>query len=265
MKYTVHYECVSHIGHIRKINQDNFLCNNEFLPANEENAYYTASGACPVRDALLFGVFDGMGGEECGEVASYLAAKNAASFHFSDPKNTVSELLELCDVINEDICEFSRKNHHFTVGTTAAMLAFGQSKITLCNIGDSKVFRFHNGVLKQISKDHILEIGNGTKTALYQHLGIPRSEMIIEPYFAQGDCTYDDTYLICSDGLTDMVTTEQISKILTYASPGERAETLLKTALANGGKDNVTILICKIHKMRFWENFHHKKGGKEHE
>ena len=99
--------------------------------------------------------------------------------------------------------------------------------------------------------DHVAVCPFGKKPPLSQNLGIPPAEMLIDPYFARGIYRDGDYYLICSDGLTDMVSPESIQKIL-YASQNSEAASLemLRTALFNGGKDNITFILCRIEKVR---------------
>lgn len=243
MQYSISYWCVSHIGNIRSINQDNFICDGRFMETNDCIGF-SLSGIKSSTDFSLFGIFDGMGGEECGEVASYIAAQNASAIKIG--KDAVTDLSKFCLKANTDICDYANENKVSAMGTTAAMLAFSHNGVTLCNIGDSKIFRFCNGALEQISKDHVAVAAFGVKPPLSQNLGIPPTELIIDPYFAQGAYNDKDIYLICSDGLTDMVTTEQITEVLAY-TPIEEANTeLLEKALSNGGRDNITIILCKI-------------------
>ena len=190
-----------------------------------------------------------MGGEECGEVAAYIAAKGAAALQASD--NAAVSLFEFCRKANQDICDYAALHNIASMGTTAAMLAFTGEEIALCNIGDSKIFRFYNGMLEQISKDHTAASPYGIKPPLLQNLGIPPDELIIEPYLAHGTYNVGDVYLLCSDGLTDMVPEDEIAPLLA-ANPAEKAASLLfEKALANGGKDNITLILCKI-EHRSW-------------
>ena len=138
------------------------------------------------------------------------------------------------------------------MGTTAAMLVFADKEIALCNIGDSKIFRLYDGSLEQISKDHVGVSAFGVKPPLSQNLGIPPSELVIAPYFARGAYNDGDVYLICSDGLTDMVSVEEITEVLVSKPIEEAITLLLDKALANGGKDNTTIILCKIERQSGW-------------
>ena len=250
MHYSILYSCVSHIGNIRSINQDNFICDGRHLETNDENLTFPLCGIKSSKDPSLFGIFDGMGGEECGEVASHIAAKNAAALEIG--KDAVAALSQFCQKANVDICDYANENEISALGTTAAMLAFTGNGITLCNIGDSKIFRFCDGVLEQISKDHVTVAAYGVKPPLSQNLGIPPNELIIDPYLAQGAYNDGDIYLICSDGLTDMVTVEKIAETLDTKFIEEGCMELLEKALSNGGRDNITIILCKIERESGW-------------
>ena len=192
-----------------------------------------------------------MGGEECGEIASYLAAKEASNLSITN--DLISALKEFCQSANTEICAYAAENEISAMGTTAAILAFSPSGIALCNIGDSKIFRFSGCILEQISKDHIAVSAFGVKPPLSQNLGIPPTELEIDPYLAQGTYNDGDIYLICSDGLTDMVTTKEVEAILiTSKDINEATKSLLETALIHGGRDNITIILCKIERKPSW-------------
>lgn len=250
MHYGILYACVSHIGRIRRMNQDNFICGGRYMETGGDDIAFPLCGIKSSKDPSVFGVFDGMGGEERGEVASYIAAKDAAAIELG--KDAAAALSRFCQKANADICGYADENELSAMGTTAAMLAFTSGGITLCNIGDSKIFRFCGGVLEQISKDHVSVAAFGVKPPLFQNLGIPPTELIIDPYLAQGAYHDGDVYLICSDGLTDMVTTGEIAQILASASVEKACAELLETALSHGGRDNITMILCRIERESGW-------------
>lgn len=250
MKYNVFYSCVSHVGKCRSTNQDNFICDGIYMDENEEAFDYPLTGFISSGHATIIGIFDGMGGEERGEVAAFLAAKEASQISFTG--NLRDDLLTFCRKANEKICHYAEENHIGSMGTTAAVLAFSTKKIALCNIGDSKIYRFADKKLQQLSYDHVVEGNYRIKPPLSQCLGIPPSELVIDPYVALRQYRDKDIFLICSDGLTDMVTQDEIIHILTEKNFEEVNETLLNKALANGGKDNITIILCKIERNRSW-------------
>lgn len=257
MDYNVHFLCLSHTGNCRRKNQDNFACNGQYMKTQGDNMEFPIAGCVSAKERAVFGVFDGLGGEELGEVASLIAAQNAASLTIGG--DAVADMLGYCTYTNEAICRYASDNAVSSMGTTAAMLVFTPSEIALCNIGDSKVFRFSGGELEQISHDHVCLSDCLTKPPLLQNLGIPPKEMIIEPYAARGQFTSGDIYLICSDGLTDMATPGEIRKILSETPFDKAAGKLLETALARGGKDNITIILCRLEKKRLL-NINIKRG-----
>ena len=84
------------------------------------------------------------------------------------------------------------------------------------------------------------------KPGLIQYLGMDPGEIILEPTIHSSDLQKGDTYLICSDGLTDMVTEADIASLLNKAADAEEATAgLVELALENGGKDNITAIVCK--------------------
>ncbi len=252
MNYDIPYTCVSHIGRCRNTNQDNFICDGTYRSIEdsrasclyEERKGYITCGCLSSERPSMLGIFDGLGGEECGETAALLAAEEAAEASLNgDPEE---DLLSLCMRANARICRFADQNGVMSTGTTAALLAFEPDCIALCNIGDSKIFRFSKERLEQLSEDHVCAAPYGMKPPLSQSLGIPPSEMMIAPHTGRLKYCAGDRYLICSDGLTDMVEQDEIAGILgavPFKSAGNR---LLSRALENGGRDNITILLCEI-------------------
>jgi protein phosphatase len=143
------------------------------------------------------------------------------------------------------------------MGTTASMLYFQKRAYTLCNIGDSPVFRYRHGQLTQIHQEHTeratyesvtgKKAEPGKKFRLTQNIGIFPDEITIEPYCAVGDLKPGDIYLICSDGITDMVSSAQIIETLNaQPTAADIAQSLEEQALAAGGKDNATIICIRV-------------------
>lgn len=261
MRYNIHFVCTSHIGNVRAVNQDNYICAGRYIDLNATKKEAPLLGAISSENSSLFGVFDGMGGEECGEIASYIAAKNAAALKIGP--DVISDLSRFCYETNDELCDYVNKNNITSMGTTAAMLAFTREGIALCNIGDTKIFRISDGIIEKISKDHLAVAAFGVKPPLSQNLGIPSNELLIEPYLAQGKYEDGDIFLICSDGLTDMLTVDEILEIIQSNALPKAGELLVEKALEKGGKDNITIILLNIKKEKtklfsFWKN-----GGKK--
>lgn len=262
MRYKIHYSCSSHVGKCRSMNQDNFICDGKYMDNNDESSPFSLTGTLASDHPSIIGVFDGMGGEECGEVASYIAAKCASQTSIGE--KPLDDLFAFCKKANEKICDYATENDVLAMGTTAALLVFNKTEIALCNIGDSKIFRFADKKLEQISTDHYAVAAHELKPPLSQNLGIPASEMVIEPHVARGQYNNGDLYLICSDGLTDMVAVDVITKILSETQFDKCVNKLQQTALENGGKDNVTIILCKVEREKrslFDRIFRSKSNG----
>lgn len=257
MKYRVCYSGVTHPGKKRRINQDNFICDGMIMPLQHGRDKYAFSGCFIQGQVSLAGVFDGLGGEECGEVASYIAAQCARNAVYIG--NSKKDLEKLCSITNEKICDYSAQNNISSMGTTAALLEFTKNEIGLCNIGDSKIFRISEKKMEQLSKDHLTVAPYGMKPPLSQNLGIPVSDMVIEPYFSKERYQKGDIYLICSDGLTDMLMPDKILKIMQDCAFDRMAEELLEQALEAGGKDNITIILCRIEGKSVWDMLKNSK------
>lgn len=249
MRYEIEYYCMSHIGKYRKKNQDNFLCVDNIMGYINDGTNGIIHGNVLHKLGAVFGVFDGMGGGEKGEVAAYIAAKNL--LNGSRRVSGEKDLYEFCRSTNAEICKYMKEYSLSSMGTTAVILKLSKRKIWLCNIGDSKIFRLSKCGFQQISKDHVSVSAFGIKPRLLQYLGIPENELIIEPYITFSTYQDGNIYLICSDGLSDMVTTDDIERILINTSKADVAERLMKLALDNGGRDNITFIILYIKKKKW--------------
>lgn len=251
-KYEICYAIACDKGKARVINQDNFWCLGKYLKAENKGLAQTESGGVPSETNPAFAVFDGMGGEQYGEAAAYIAAYTFGKLrNEAKPSDPEKFLIDACRKMNNNITAYADKRHADCVGTTAAVLMCGDKKIYACNVGDSKIYRYHGGNLTQISKDHVLDIYKDRKPPLVQFLGVPETEFIIEPHTAREAYSCGDYYLICSDGLTDMLSADEIKDILSENKDVKICvDTLLAGALSRGGKDNITIILCKIQKRR---------------
>jgi hypothetical protein len=127
----------------------------------------------------------------------------------------------------------------------------------VCDLGDSPIFLIHGGDIRQISYEHTERhnyeqifgdnYDKNKKFRLTQHLGIFPNEMVLSPYNKREPFEVGDRFLICSDGVTDMIPKQEIAAIISSKKTVDKAaELLLKTALDNGGRDNITIILGEI-------------------
>ena len=254
-KSSFEINAITNMGKVRKNNEDNFFVNDFFLSYAQAN-----SGAIYQKEIdipFVAGISDGMGGESFGEEAAFITASNFYKCFEKIRKPLCNDDIKVCiREINQTICNQKPKS-----GATLAMVYTYDKKITAVSIGDSRIYLYSKGILKQISKDQTLaqmQVDAGLITpeqakeshlrhGLTQFLGIPSDEMSLDPDFNVLDrIGSEDIILICSDGLSDMVDDNQIEAILSEkVSVKNKTEKLIKTALNNGGKDNVTVMTIK--------------------
>lgn len=245
--------CVCHMGRVRGGNEDNFYFAGKLLEEKNKGLDVVLSyTGLPSKMPETVAIFDGMGGEVGGEIAAFAAANALKSLvesaHITDPALC---LLDLNQAVGQ-----ARANRHIqSAGCTAVLAHFTGKRIVIANLGDSPAFLFRNGQLEKLSQDHtdaelLDELGvTNRKPKLTQYLGADSEEYDIEPYIAVRELVDGDIILLCSDGLTDMVT---VPEIIDQLSSGKCAEdiskALLSLALAHGGNDNTTIVLVMAEK-----------------
>ena len=271
MSFYIDAAAICNIGRIRDKNEDNLFFNGKVLPLDHKNLRNPYHRKFLLDKDYCFGVFDGMGGEASGEVASYCAAssfKNELEKTEQLPMNTRDRLAEASLNTNQKVWERSEENTEGQMGSTLAVLYFTQDQVYTCNLGDSRAFRLRDNELTQITQDHVETLPESEKMKnrkphLIQYLGASPEELRLEPYIAKEDIREGDQYLICSDGLTDMVSNTDICAALKEEADLKRCVLrLLKEALDAGGRDNITIILCRIGKREsFWERFRQQRQG----
>lgn len=139
------------------------------------------------------------------------------------------------------------------VGSTAVMLCIESKKAHICNVGDSRAYLLRKDKIRQLSVDHtdqaLLEACGvkNRRPSLTQHLGIPPTELTLKPHCSSFSIKAGDRFLLCSDGLTDMVQLAELEQILRIGvNPATAVNVLMRAALQNGGHDNITIMVCEI-------------------
>jgi len=212
----------------------------------------------------VYVVADGMGGHQCGEVASRMATSTVASFFRArrQSDNGVSELLRASLLeANQRIHERATNSTvHRGMGTTVVAAAFSrrEAKIHVAHAGDSRCYRFRSGIMEQITRDHSL-----VEEALRTRPDITQSELAylpgnvitralgVEPTVqvdvTSADVHLGDVYLLCSDGLHGFVGDERIAEIV-RSNPviTSACADLIGEANQNGGGDNITAVLIRI-------------------
>ncbi len=257
MRLKIEGAVATHVGRVRSNNEDNYNLFGNYRHDTEIKQKTENKTVLPEQMAAA--VFDGMGGEEAGEVASLMAAKAFMPCEAEDIKNGAVRQMR---AVNDEICGEMKRRGGVRMGTTAVALYLDKGRAVCCNVGDSRCYLMRDGALRQLSTDHseaarMIEMGVLAPEAarqskswhkLTQHLGIFPEEFVIEPYVSGiVELCPGDIFMLCSDGLTDMVMDDEIARMLGEGqSAEEMAGELTGAALAAGGRDNVTVMVLKV-------------------
>lgn len=251
MEYILQAACICDKGVLRSNNEDNYCFDGDCMKKGWNGLAKPAMLRVHGRAFHLFAVFDGMGGELFGEEASYAAAESVCTVCKSGLSPEVIDeatVLKIVNDANAAVVQRARALQTQHMGCTLAMFCVTPERIYICNVGDSRIYRLRDGCLECMSKDDaaISPLNRGRKPPLTQCLGIDPDEMRLDPHFQETVLRQGDCYLLCSDGLTDMLSERQISEIMSANVDATACvAALCSAALKQGGRDNITILVCK--------------------
>jgi len=214
---------------------------------NEDTVYPKASGESD--DRVLVIVADGMGGHVAGEVASRLAVNAAAS----NDLTATDRVAAGNRAIREEV---ARDPELEGMGTTMTLLEIEDEVATIAHVGDSRAYLLRDGELSQLTEDHTVaaeymaqgqlspeEAANHPQRhMLLRTLGLTRFVNVDE---VKTDLASGDRILLCSDGLTEMVTDEQIVATLDEGTPDEVVWALVEMANKAGGVDNISVAVVE--------------------
>lgn len=207
----------------------------------------------------LMMVADGMGGHRAGEIASsmvvtHLGSRFASLSTIGTKFDAVNWLNENINTINTNIIKYTEENPESTgMGTTIVLALLTKEFLIFGNIGDSSGYVMKNGKLIKITKDHTLvnllvEAGEIKEEEAANH---PKKNVLMKALGTESKQTLDifdvetdiDSILLCSDGLTNMLTNEQIEKVLNdeYLKVEDKLIKIIKKCNARGGNDNISI------------------------
>jgi PPM family protein phosphatase len=218
---------------------------------------------------------DGMGGYSAGEVASSIATsvlkvtleegldrlQRQSNLRLHRNRQIYQLLTESIQHVNSGVLDAARIEPQYNgMGTTLVTALFQQDKVTVAHVGDSRAYRFRQGELVQITRDHSLlqeQIDAGlvnpewarfaqNKNLVTRAVGVgPDMEVEIHDHHTEPG----DLYLLCSDGLSDMLTSKEIVYSLTNCRSSLEAacSALVRQANANGGYDNISVILTTVH------------------
>src|SRR5439155_23138862 len=212
-----------------------------------------------VVEPPLFVVADGMGGAQAGEVASRLAAAAFREFHEADELEPEARLAATVQEANRRIYERAQQDTEVSgMGTTITAALAGDESIAIGHVGDSRAYRVRGRQLEQLTEDHslvadLIRSGRLTPEEAESH---PQRSVITRALGTDPEVDVDtftleaeagDVFLLCSDGLTSMVTDDEILSLLDASGDLERAgKALVKAANKSGGEDNITVVLFTL-------------------
>jgi protein phosphatase len=240
--FKIESSAITHIGAVREHNEDNYYINGKYRQDSSIGTEGYSDNK--IRDAYLYAVCDGMGGESFGELASLIAVSVLTKFQNANLRKSMADIIR---VTNRLICDEIKKYKGRSGGTTLAMFSIQDNKAVSYNLGDSRVYLCRNEDLYLLSEDHVEKTEK--KNKLTQYLGIYHEKKVIRPYISKDiKIKKNDVYMLCSDGLTDVVSNDDIADILSLEkeSTANLVKLLAHASQNNGGKDNVTIVVIKV-------------------
>ena len=235
----------SDIGKSREINQD----------------YYYISQDTDIP--RLYILADGMGGYKGGEIASKLATDSVKSYinsNFDENLVEKDEILKLIEsaveYANMVVYEKSKEVPELEgMGTTLEVCLIYNNKAYIGHVGDSRIYRIRKGVIRKLTKDHsyVQQLVEDKKITREEAKTHPKKNMLtkalgctpyVEPDIRARNFERDDIFIMCSDGLTNMVDDNNICELI-MQDITTAADKLIENANASGGYDNITVIIIK--------------------
>ena len=209
-------------------------------------------------DHGVFAVADGMGGHLAGEVASGMAISAVKQMVQQHAMASISVMRSAVMDAHEAIVKHAKENPACSgMGTTLSMMWRGGHYMYIAHVGDSRIYRFRDRTLERITQDHSLveELVRARIITPEEARTHPRRNIITRALGTQGENQPDllaadmkpgDLWLLCTDGLCGMITDEEIARVLSSgASLDMMASSLIQKALDAGGRDNVTLVLCR--------------------
>src|SRR5436305_7882201 len=231
---------------------------------NEDNMAYVIPKDPQVmaKKGALFIVADGMGGHAAGEVASEIAVDTVSNVYYQDDSDDVAySLLHAIKRANALIHQRAAENMlRSGMGTTCVAAVLRGNMAYIANVGDSRAYLVRDGQVKQVSQDHSLvaeQVRAGLLTEDQARTHAQRN-VITRCLGTQADVEIDvfpeqledkDALVLCTDGLSGLVSDDEIRRIVDQAGPQESVYHLVERANENGGPDNITAIVVSVQEV----------------
>ena len=224
----------THVGRVRTLNEDACL---------------------ELENQALWAVADGMGGHAAGDYASNMIVDSLAGIQAPTSLGAFVEDVSAClQDVNTRLCAEAGRRRESIIGSTLVLLMAFDSHCVSMWAGDSRAYLYRDGKLRQLTRDHshiedLIDRGKITRDQAAHHpggnvitraVGVSDNLMLDSAMYEVKD---GDTFLLCSDGLYNEVTDEQIRQALGIASSHEACNALIEHALAHGARDNISVVV----------------------
>ena len=226
----------THTGNVRQLNEDAFL---------------------DCADQQLWVVADGMGGHQAGDLASQMIIDTLSDFrqteHLGKNIDSISGVIK---TVNSRLIAMAQQRRAEIIGSTVALF-HAINRYGVCVwAGDSRIYRYRDGRLVQLTRDHTYNAEMDEQSIFLQHLPdwLVEDNVITRAVGGHEDLNLDyqileirtaDIYLLCSDGLTGEVSDEELSEILSVSTLKKSMKLLFKLATKREAKDNITAILLK--------------------
>ncbi len=210
---------------------------------NNEDAYLA------LRKHSFFAIADGMGGHNAGEVASKETIEKLSQAIQRIPIQNSKEFLEILQEaihdVNAKVFQMGQENSHLQgMGTTLCCLQLYPDDVIYAHVGDSRIYRYRKNELKQLTEDHALFTSTPQKIVITRAIGTSPK---VEPEIASATVEKGDIFFMCTDGLTNFVTMQEMEEILAKSLPLKKTvKQFIRAALTKGSYDNITVLMLQI-------------------
>ena len=231
----------SHVGMVRKVNEDAYLEKNR------------------LGQAGLWAVADGMGGHEAGDVASRLIIASLGSIETPRDLDSFIHAVEVSLHESNRLLQekATRLYHNRTIGSTIVALLLYQTQVACIWVGDSRIYRLRNGQLQQLTRDHshVQELINRGLIKPEEAENHPMSNIITRAVGSAPELDIDkrtetalpgDVFLLCSDGINKVVSDDELTTTISKSAPQYAAQAIVNAALRNKANDNVTATVATI-------------------
>ena len=241
----------THRGQVREINEDNFYC-----PTKQTQGYKQINQTTLADKGQLLIVADGIGGSDLGQIASQKVVQTLRAIYYESPLAGPLDqrLNSAVQYANTDLYQQRMNNRALgDAGSTVVAAVIHQNTLYLANAGDSRAYLIRAGQAFQRTRDHTviadkkalnLPISDADQGVITRSMGEkPTSPADV---YSPTPLQDGDAVLLCSDGLSDMVSDQDLAKIISSNAPRAAVQKLIKQANRAGGPDNITAVVAKI-------------------